>query len=59
MGLSDVLTVSYDRADNGDAAILMVTRPVAAGVHVIKMLVNEEAIEFYEKLTQWKGKENV
>lgn len=50
--MNDLLNIVYEKAENGDAPILMVSRKTeGCGVEIVKVFTENKAEELYNKLT--------
>ena len=49
----DLLVIGFDNAPNGDCAALSVARIRNNKIEIINMFYDEDAIEMYERLTNW------
>jgi hypothetical protein len=48
--MNDTLGISYDNADNGDKACLLVYKKTNRGIFILKEFFGEEAVKLYKKL---------
>jgi hypothetical protein len=48
--MSDTLGISYDKADNGDKACLLVYKKTDVGIIILKEFYGDEAEELYNNL---------
>ena len=50
--MNDFLNVAYEKAENGDISLLMVSRKTdGGGMEIVKVFTETEAEELYNKLT--------